>query len=77
MLTLERWPRLGSSALDICEQIGRGYHRTETDDRVKHVRNILLRLAGVMTDLKSASLTPVEQVHQAGVSSCYKLHGRP
>lgn len=51
--------------MNVCKDIGRAYHRTETESRVSNIVAILTRLADVMTNVQKASLTPAMQVNEA------------
>ena len=57
-------PFQGDYALDVCSDIGRSYHRTDTAERVNNVRMILQELAVVMVG-PSHNIPPAAQVAHA------------
>lgn len=58
---------LRRSCLGKCKEVGETYHRTDTSSRVTAVSEILQRLALVLTNVRTATMTPARQVHEAGL----------
>ena len=55
----------GRRALDVCAEIGRGYHRTETESRVRALSGLLDRLASVVMEAHWHDRPPMEVVNEA------------
>ena len=55
----------GDHALAVCKEIGTAHHRTDREKRVSQILFVLEKLAEVMTDVRSSSLTPNLQVDKA------------
>ena len=53
-------------ALETAAEIGREYHRTDTEYRVARIREVLTELARVLTSEDSMTATPAVQVSKAG-----------
>lgn len=49
----------------VCKEIGTAHHRTDREKRVSQILFVLEKLAEVMTDVRSSSLTPNLQVDKA------------
>ena len=56
---------LGESALQVCADIGRSYHRTSCDERVSAIKGVLGHLAVVMTSYDTYKLPPAVQINKA------------
>lgn len=56
----------GDRALNVCKDIGKSYHKTDSANRVSKVMEVLRRLASIIMDVNSTTLAPAQQVDQAG-----------
>ena len=52
--------------MEVCADIGRSYHRTDCQNRVAKVCQILEELGHVMSDPRNAEATPASHFHKAG-----------
>ena len=72
LATTGRWPGM---AVEHCRGIGNAYHRTDRDQRVSCICDILLELGRVLVDPRYDGQPPVQHTNQAGLICCHAVRG--